>query len=63
VPETKLEMAARHVAEQEARIARQRVLIGGLDAANAPTSEAKKLLGTMIELLGIFRQDHDRLLN
>jgi hypothetical protein len=63
VPETKLEMAIRHVAEQEARVAKQEVLIRRLEDAGASTDAAKELLGRMIELLGLFRRDLDRLSN
>ena len=48
--ETELEMATRHVAEQEARIARQRVLIDRLRKGGAPLDNALDLLQSMQDL-------------
>ena len=53
--ETELEMATRHVAEQEARIARQRVLIDRLRKCGAPLDNALDLLQSMQELLESMR--------
>ena len=48
--ETELEMATRHVAEQEARIARQRVLIDRLRKGRVPLDNALDLLQSMQDL-------------
>ncbi len=53
--ETELEMAVRHVAEQETRITRQKMLIERLRKAGAPTANAYDLLDTMLELLESMR--------
>jgi hypothetical protein len=63
MPETNLEMATRHVAEQEARIVRQEALIERLESVGASAKEAKELLGRMIDLLATFRADLARLSN
>jgi hypothetical protein len=55
--ETELEMAVRHVAEQERRIARQEVLIERLRQARVPPDDALGLLATMHDLLEEMR-DH-----
>jgi hypothetical protein len=55
--ETELEMALRHVAEQEQRIARQETLIDRLRKANAPLDDALGLLAWMQEILETMR-DH-----
>jgi len=44
--ETELEMAVRHVAEQENRIARQEVLIERLRKVGAPLDDALALLAS-----------------
>jgi len=49
--ETELEMATRHVAEQEERIGRQEILIERFRNAEAPADDALKLLDTMRTLL------------
>ena len=59
--ETELEMAVRHVAEQEKRIARQGVLIERLRRVGAPLDEALGLLDSMQELLETMRAHVARL--
>ena len=49
--ETELEMAVRHVAEQEARIARQEILIERLRKAGLPFDDALRFLDSMREFL------------
>ena len=61
--ETELEMAARHVAEQEKRIARQEVLIERLRKVGWPLDDALRLLGTMQDLLKTMRAHVARLSN
>jgi hypothetical protein len=55
IGETELEMAVRHVAEQEKRIARQEVLIERLRKAGVPLDDAFGLLGSMRYLLKTMR--------
>jgi hypothetical protein len=60
--ETELQMCVRHVAEQEARIARQEVLIGHLRESRSPIlNDALRLLDTMQDLLGDMRAHEARL--
>ena len=59
--ETELEMAIRHVAEQEKRIARQEALIERLRRAGAPLDDALHLLFTMPEFLETMRAHVARL--
>jgi hypothetical protein len=61
--ETHLEMATRHVAEQEGRIVRQDALIGRLRVAGRPIDEAVRLLALMRDLLKTMRADLARLSN
>jgi hypothetical protein len=61
--ETELEMAVRHVAEQEGRIARQEVLIERLRKVGAPADDALGLLASMQHLLETMRAHVVRLLN
>jgi hypothetical protein len=61
--ETPLQMAHRHVVEQESRIVRQQELIERLARHGLPTAEAANLLESMNELLTTFRADLDRLSN
>jgi hypothetical protein len=53
--ETELEMAVRHVAEQEKRIARQEVLIEHLRKVGVSSDDAVGLLGSMRDLLDTMR--------
>ena len=57
--ETPLEMAKRHVVEQEARIAKQRNLIARLRATDLPTEAATQLLETMKEMLACFVENYE----
>jgi hypothetical protein len=59
--ETELEMALRHVAEQEKRIARQKVLIEHLRKVGVPPDDALGLLGSMQHLLETMRAHVARL--
>jgi hypothetical protein len=61
--ETELEMAVRHVAEQEKRIARQEVLIERLRKAGAPSDDALGLVVSMRDLLETMRDHVARLSN
>jgi hypothetical protein len=61
--ETELEMAVRHVAEQETRITRQKTLIERLRKAGAPTASAHDLLDAMLDLLESMRAHVERLKN
>jgi len=51
VGESKQQMASRHVAEQERRIAKQKALIRRLSNHKLPTQQAKYLLAEMIGML------------
>ena len=54
--ETALQMCVRHVAEQEARIARQQILIERLRKIGSPLlDDALRLLDTMEDLLELMR--------
>jgi hypothetical protein len=60
--ETELQMCARHVAEQEARIARQEILIERLRKIGSPLlGDALRLLDTMRVFLGLMREHAARL--
>jgi hypothetical protein len=61
--ETELEMAVRHVAEQEQRIARQEALIERLREVGAPVDRSLKLLVEMKDLLETMRTHVARLSN
>ena len=61
--ETELEMAVRHVAEQEQRLARQEALLERLRGVGAPLDRSLKLLGEMKDLLGRMRAHVARLSN
>lgn len=63
VVETNLEMARRHVAEQETRITRQKALIQRLEDGRVPTNRAEELLASMIDFLAILRGDLNRFSN
>jgi histidine ammonia-lyase len=54
--ETQLEMAIRHVADQEVRIAKQRALIARMEAHGLPIHQAQDLLGKMVAMLGEMRE-------
>jgi histidine ammonia-lyase len=57
--ETQLEMAIRHVADQEVRIAKQRALIARMEAHGLPIHQAQDLLGKMVAMLGEMREHRD----
>ena len=59
--ETPLQMARRHVVEQEARIAQQQERIARLAQQGHSTERSAKLLVSMKELLVTFQADLDRL--
>jgi hypothetical protein len=59
--ETELEMAVRHVAEQEKRIARQEVLIERLRKVELPLDDAFGLLVSMQDILETMRAHIARL--
>jgi hypothetical protein len=59
--ETPLQMARRHVAQQEVLIAKQTKLIASLQQSGLPIDTAEDVLETMERLLIIFRQDAERL--
>ena len=61
--ETELEMAVRHVAEQEARITRQELLIEHLREVGAPFADALRFLDSMREFLEAMRAHVARLSN
>ncbi len=61
--EAELEMAVRHVAEQEGRIARQKTLIERLRKAGAPSDDALGLLASMQDLLETMRDHVERISN
>ena len=63
VRETELDMATRHVAEQEERIARQEVLIEHLQEVGVPTEDALGLLGIMLDFLETMRDHVKRISN
>jgi hypothetical protein len=54
-------MAGRHVAQQEALIAKQKEHIASLQRRHLPIDTAEDVLETMERLLAIFRQDAERL--
>jgi hypothetical protein len=61
--ETELEMATRHVAEQEARIAKQKALVARLHAKHLPTEDAREFLEEMITILAEMQKHRDELSN
>jgi hypothetical protein len=61
--ETELEMAVRHVAEQEQRIARQEALIERLRKVGAPLDRSLELLASMQDFLETMRAHVARLSN
>jgi len=61
--ETELEMAVRHVAEQEQRIVRQEALIERLRKVGAPIDRSLELLGEMKDFLETMRAHVARLSN
>jgi hypothetical protein len=61
--ETVLEMCARHVAEQEQRIARQEALIERLQAGSLILGDARNLLVEMQDILETMRAHAARLSN
>ena len=63
VRETELDMATRHVAEQEERIARQEVLIEHLQEVGVRTEDALGLLGIMLDFLETMRDHVKRISN
>lgn len=63
VHETELEMAIRHVAEQEKRIARQEILIEQLRKLGVPPGDALRLLGLMKDFLKTMRAHVARISN
>ena len=54
-------MATRHVAQQEALIAKQQSIILRLQEAGQPDAVALKMLGTMKRTLEVFRADLERI--
>ena len=56
--ETPLELAERHVAEGEARIARQKAIVEAMDRDNHPITaeQARRVLAVMKETLRLLRQ-------
>ena len=61
--ETEQQMAVRHVAEQEKRIAQQEALIERLRKVGAPSDDALGLLAIMQDLLKTMRAHVERLSN
>jgi hypothetical protein len=61
--ETEQQMAIRHVAEQEKRIAQQEALIERLRKVGAPSDDALGLLATMQDLLKTMRAHVERFSN
>jgi hypothetical protein len=60
-PAGELEMARRHVAEAEARIARQHRIIDRLRRCGASTALAEQLLASMVETIALMRAHRDML--
>ena len=61
--ETRLEMAIRHLAQQEARIAKQRALIARMSDHGLPITDATNLLAAMESLRRQIRDELDGLTN
>jgi hypothetical protein len=61
--ETRLEMAIRHLAQQEARIAKQRALIAQMSDHGLPITDATNLLAAMERLRRQIRDELDGLTN
>jgi hypothetical protein len=59
--ETALQMAARHLAEQEARVSEQEQLITRLLREGHPTDQAEAMLAEMINMLDAIRDHLERL--
>lgn len=59
--ETPLQMAKRHIAEQQALIENQRELIRRMEYAGQPTGIAQDMIRTMERTLQLYQQDLDRL--
>ena len=59
--ETALQMAARHVAEQEARVSEQEQLITHLLREGHPTDQAEGMLAEMGNMLDAIRDHLERL--
>jgi hypothetical protein len=62
VRETELEMATRHVAEQEGRIVRQLAIIARREAHGFPTGDALNFLAEMRKILVEMNEHVSRLL-
>jgi hypothetical protein len=54
-------MSARHVAEQEHRVAKQKALVARLSAHRLPTEQAEDLLAQMLDMLEDMRSELARL--
>jgi hypothetical protein len=61
VVETELQMCIRHVAEQETRIARQKILIARLRKVGVPLNDAIRFLASMLDILATMREHTARL--
>ena len=59
--ETALQMAARHVVEQEARVREQEELIARLRREDHPTDQAEGMLAEMGNMLDAIRDHLERL--
>jgi hypothetical protein len=59
--ESRREMSARHVAEQEHRVAKQKALVARLSAHRLPTEQADDLLAQMLDMLEDMRSELARL--
>ncbi len=59
--ETALQMCIRHVADQEARVARQEALVERLRNVGAPLDRSVRLLAEMHDLLATMREHTARL--
>jgi hypothetical protein len=59
--ETALQMAVRHVAEQEARVSEQEQLVARLQREGHPTDQAEGMLVEMRNLLDDMRDHLERL--
>jgi hypothetical protein len=59
--ETALQMAARHLAEQEARVREQEELVARLRREGHPTDQAEGVLAEMSNMLDAIRDHLERL--
>jgi hypothetical protein len=59
--ETALQMAARHLAEQEARVREQEELVARLRREGHPTDQAEGMLAEMFDMLEAIRDHLERL--